>query len=58
LDGVARPFFAYSPDLHSQARTQEELFDAVAKALNMVTADDARASLYLADMKNLKVKMF
>jgi transposase len=48
---------AYSPDLHPvdkdveqgktdiarlQARTQEELFDAAAKALSMVTADDAQ----------------
>ena len=48
---------AYSPDLNPiekmwskvkqilrsiKARTQEELFDAVAKALNMVTADDAQ----------------
>jgi len=48
---------AYSPDFNPiekmwskikqilrslQARTQEELFDAVAKALNMVTADDAQ----------------
>ena len=48
---------AYSPDLNPiekmwskvkqilrsiKARTQEELFDAVAKALSMVTADDAQ----------------
>jgi len=48
---------AYSPDLNPiekmwskikqilrgiQARTQEELFDAVAKALSMVTAEDAQ----------------
>jgi len=48
---------AYSPDLNPiekmwskvkqilrslKARTQEELFDAVAKALSMVTADDAK----------------
>jgi transposase len=48
---------AYSPDLNPiekmwskvkqilrslQARTQEELFEAIAKALNMVTADDAQ----------------
>jgi len=48
---------AYSPDLNPiekmwskvkqtlrsiQARTQEELFEAVAKALSMVTADDAQ----------------
>jgi transposase len=48
---------AYSPDLNPiekmwgkvkqilrsiKARTQEELFDAVAKTLNMVTADDAQ----------------